>query len=49
MTKFKTTVFISVILLLLIGCSSGTNFMGAQKWNVRAGMYIERWYLNPQI
>ena len=45
--KINTLLILGLMLLLNIGCSS-TNYMGAKKWRVRAGMFAERWYLNPQ-
>lgn len=42
----KKYILLIMIVLLFSGCS-GVNFMGASKW-VGGGLYVERWYLNPE-
>lgn len=34
-------------IFIFSGCFSDVNFMGASKW-VGGGLYVERWYLNPE-
>ena len=44
---FCMKLFCFFIVGIFIGCSNPP-FMGAKKFIVKGGMYLERWYLNPE-
>lgn len=43
----KKNIIISIFLSIFFS-SCGTNFLGAQSYINQGGLYVERWYLNPQ-
>ncbi|WP_019556294.1 hypothetical protein [Thiomicrorhabdus arctica] len=43
----KTKIILLTFIVLLVGGCSSVEFLGAQKWSMVGGLYVERWFLEP--